>query len=64
MTTIKTGKKVNKGVRLSTERYKELVGRYDKYIKSNSASISSNYTNLYSNYIASILNTDYILLTI
>ena len=46
------------------ERHKELMGKYDKYIESNPTTISSDHTNFYSNYIISILNTDYILSTI
>ena len=39
------------------------MGRHDKYIELNPTSISSNYTDLYSNYITSILDTDHTLLT-
>jgi len=46
------------------KRYREPVGRHDKYIKSNPTTISSDYANLHSNYIISTPNTDYILLTI
>ena len=50
--------------RLSIERYREPVGRYNEYIESNPASISNDYTDLYSDYVASIPNTNCILLTI
>ena len=58
------GEEANKRARLSIERYGKPVGKYDKYIKSNSTIINNNYIDLYSNYITSILNTNYILLTI
>ena len=39
------------------------MSRYNKYIKANLTSISSDYTDLHSNYITSILDTDHTLLT-
>ena len=64
MTTIKVNEKVNKGARLSIKRHREPIGKHNKYIKLNPTIISSNYTDLHSNYIASILDTNYILSTI
>ena len=58
------GREIDKGAKSSTERYRELVDKYNKHIESNSASISNNYANLHSDYIANIPNTDHILLTI
>ena len=46
------------------KRYKELVGRHDKYIELNPTTMSSDYVDLYSNYITSTSDTNYILLTI
>ena len=46
------------------ERHRELVGKYNKYIESNPTTMSSNHTDLYSNYVTSTPNTDHILLTI
>ena len=55
---------VKEKAKSGTEKYRELIGEYNKYIESNSASISNNYTNLHSDYITNISNTDHILLTI
>ena len=50
--------KADKEARLSTKRHRELVGRYNKYIEQNPTSTSNDYTDLHSNCIASIPNTN------
>ena len=61
---MKTGGEIDERARLSMERHGESVSRNNKYIELNPTLISNNYTNLYSNYITNIPNTDHTLLTI
>ena len=61
---MEVSEKANKRARSSIERYRESVGRNNKYIELNSASISNNHNDLYSDYITNILNTNYTFLTI
>ena len=64
MTTIGIDGEVNKRARSGIKRYRELVGRYNKHIELNSALTNNDYTNLYSNYITNVPNTNCILSTI